>query len=166
MTYYIKNNALRFYFTYIYGRQNILSAIGSDAFYDRYIKDSITTFIARRFEDIVRDYLMLQVRFGMINGVYNIGTYYYDDPINKTNGEFDVALEVDDGYDIVEVKYLKDEVDQKTIRKEIKQIKEIKEINVKNIGFASINGFMNGITGLKYKISGDDIYFKNKNRVI
>ena len=40
----IKNNALRFYFAYIYGRQNILSKIGKEAFYETYIKDSIVTF--------------------------------------------------------------------------------------------------------------------------
>ena len=157
-TYYIKNNALRFYFTYIYGRLNILSMIGAEAFYERYIEDSIATFLSYRFEDIVKTYLSLKIKEGVIKGVYNIGTYYYDDPINKKNGEFDVALQKKNGFDIIEVKFLKTKVKKPMVDIEISQIKNIKEIDVLDICFASINGFDKDIKNLKYLISGDDIY--------
>ena len=159
-TYYIKNNALRFYFVYIYSKQNILSLIGPNAFYNRYIKDSIVTFISHRFEEIVRKYLSLQIKEGKLEGVYNIGTYYYDDSINKKNGEFDVALELENGFDIIEVKFLKDCVNNKMVESEIQQIKSINEINVLNYGFAAINGFDDNVSNLKYMINGDDIYYK------
>ena len=159
-TYYIKNNALRFYFTYVYGKQNIISMIGEKEFFEKYIKKSLNTFLSYRFEDIVRMYLSLQVKQGKLKNILNIGTYYYDDPINKMNGEFDVALEKDNGFDIIEAKFLKSKVDEKIIYEETKQIKNIKELNIINIGFASINGFEDNIKLIKYKIDGDEIYFK------
>ena len=157
-TYYIKNNALKFYFAYVYGKQNILSMIGAKAFFNRYIKESLLTFVSYRFEEIVRTYLSLQVKKEKLDGIYNIGTYYYDDIINKKNGEFDVALELENGFDIIEVKYLKDKVKQSVVESEIQKIKNIKEINVLNVGFASINGFEEKISNLKYMIDGNDIY--------
>lgn len=157
MTYFIKNNALRFYFTFIYGRTNILSLIGANAFFDRYISNGLNTFISYRFENIVKTYFSLIVKAGKLNDIYNIGTYYYDDPISKTNGEFDVVLETKDGFDIVEAKYLKDKVNKEIIDEEIVQISKIKELNIKGIGFASINGFDNAYP-VKYLISGNDIY--------
>ena len=83
-------------------------------------------------------------------------------PINKKNGEFDIALKVKDGYEIIETKYLKDKVNNQIIKEEIKQIKGITEINVKDYGFVSINGYQDKIERLKYLIDGDDIYLKNK----
>ena len=157
-TYFIKNNALRFYFTYIYGKKNILSMIGPKAFYARYIRESLLTFISYRFEDIVKSYLSIQVKNGNLKDVYNIGSYYYDDLVNKKNGEFDVALEYKDGYGIIEVKFHKDKIKKALIENEIKQIKEISEINVIRIGFASINGFEENVDNLSYMINGNDIY--------
>ena len=157
-TYFIKNNALRFYFTYLYGKKNIISLIGPKAFYERYIKTSITTFISYRFEDIVKTYLSMQVKQGKMQGIYNIGSYYYDDFANKKNGEFDVALQCKDGYDIIEVKFYKDKIKKSLIENEIQQIKKINEINVERIGFASINGFEENINNISYMINGDDIY--------
>lgn len=163
-TYFIKNYALRFYFTYIYGRQNVLSKIGKEAFYKTYIKDSITTFISYRFEEIARAYFSLMVQKRKLKGIYDIGTYYYDDAKNKTNGEFDVALKVKNGYEIIEVKYLKDKVKNKTIKKEINQIKDITEIDVIDYGFVSINGYQDKVKQLKYVLDGNDIYMKNKTK--
>ena len=52
----------------------------------------------------------MKVKNGILKNVYNIGSYYYDDLVNKKNGEFDVALECKDGYDIIEVKFYKDKI--------------------------------------------------------
>lgn len=161
-TYYIRNNALRFYFAYVYGYVNFITVIGYKTYYERYIKDSIKTFISYGFETIVKDYLSLAVRNGLYDGIYNIGTYYYDDQINKENGEFDVAIALKEGYDIIEVKYYSEPISQTLINKESKQIQAIQEIDIKGYGFASINGFKNISKDYKYLIDGDVIYFKNK----
>ena len=91
-TFEINDNLLRFYFTFIYKNASALQVLGGEAFYDEYIAPALTDFISRRFEGICRDYFSLQVRSGKMKGVRNIGSYYYDDPAHRKNGEFDVAL--------------------------------------------------------------------------
>ena len=166
ITYYIKNNALRFYYTYVYGKTNTIMYIGADEFYEQYIKDSIKTYISYRFEDIAMQFISKEVKNGLIKDVTNLGTYYYDDIATKTNGEFDVAIQRKDVYDIVEVKYFKDKVNKKIIEQEVNQIKGIKELNVDGIGFIAINGFEDDVKGLDYMFDGNDIYFSEKQHSI
>ena len=105
-TFEINDNLLRFYFTFVYKNASALQVLGAEAFYDEYVAPVLTDFISHRFEGICRDYFSLQVRSGKLKGVRNIGSYYYDDPVHRKNGEFDVALEFADGYEIFEVKVL------------------------------------------------------------
>ena len=102
------------------------------------------------------------IKKGLIKGITNIGTYYYDDVENKTNGEFDVAIQKKEGYDIIEVKYLKDKVTKQIIEKELKQIKSIRELGIEKIGFVAINGFDDDVKLLDYMFDGDDIYFNRR----
>ena len=92
-----------------------------------------------------------------MKGIRNIGTYYYDDPLEKRNGEVDIALEKNKGFDIVEVKYLKNRLDRSAAEKEIGQIRQISELDVDKIGFISVSGFEEGIKA-DYLISGEDLY--------
>ena len=159
ITYYIKNNALRFYYNYVYGKVNLIAFMGADEFYEQYIKESLKTFISYRFEDIAMQFMSKIVKKGLIKGITNVGTYYYDDIATKTNGEFDVAIQKKNVYDIIEVKYLKDKVTKQIIEKEVKQIKSIKELDIDKIGFISINGFESDVKKLDYMFDGDDVYF-------
>lgn len=140
-TFEINDNLLRFYFTFIYKNASALQVLGAEAFYDEYIAPALTDFISRRFEGICRDYFSLQVRSGKMKGVRNIGSYYYDDPAHRKNGEFDVALEFADGYEIYEAKYYAQPMPLDEIHREVQQVEEIKELTVKQIGFIAINGF-------------------------
>ena len=94
----------------------------------------------------------------------NISPVVVSIPIDA-NGEFDVAIQRKDGFDIIEVKFLKDKVNQTIINEEIKQIKQISEIKIKDYGFISINGFDSGVTKMKYMFTGDDLYFKDESYV-
>lgn len=140
-TFEINDNLLRFYFTFIYKNASALQVLGAEAFYDEYIAPALTDFISRRFEGICRDYFSLQVRSGKMKGVRNIGSYYYDDPAHRKNGEFDVALEFADGYEIYEAKYYAQPMTLDEIHREVQQVEEIKELTVTQIGFIAINGF-------------------------
>ena len=141
-TFEINDNLLRFYFTFIYKNASALQVLGAEAFYDEYIAPALTDFVSRRFEGICRDYFSLQVRSGKMKGVRNIGSYYYDDPIHHKNGEFDVALEFADGYEIYEAKYYAQPMTIDEIHREVRQVEGIKELTVKQIGFIAINGFV------------------------
>ena len=134
-------NEICFFYTYVYTYKSNLEILGSNAFYDEFIKDSLNTYVCHRFEDVCRTYFSLQVLNGNLKGIRNIGTYYYDDSVSKQNGEFDVALETADGFDIYEVKYLKKPFDIVSLKAELNQIQNIKGIKVNRIGFISVNGF-------------------------
>lgn len=58
------------------------------------------------FENVCRQYLIRENRAGRIEPVIErIGKYYYDDPKNRTNGEFDIVTEDEKGYGFYEVKF-------------------------------------------------------------
>lgn len=156
-TFEINDNLLRFYFTFIYKNTSALQVLGAEAFYDEYIAPTLTDFISRRFEGICRDYFSLQVRSGKMKGVRNIGSYYYDDPIHRKNGEFDVALEFADGYEIYEAKYYAQPMTLDEIHREVQQVEAIKELKVKQIGFIAINGFAEREGPYLY-LDGNDIF--------
>ena len=155
--YEISDNAIRFFYTYVYKNKTQLNILGPSAFYDEYIEPTIIEFISHRFESLVRNYFSLLVKNGLLKGVLNIGTYYYDDPIKKLNGEFDVAIQNRNGFEIYEIKYLKGKMTKNQLIEEVKQIKQIQEINVCKIGFVSINGFSSDISGYEL-ITGNDLY--------
>lgn len=138
--YEINDNLLRFYYAFVYKNKSALHVLGAEAFYDEYIKEPLVTFVSHRFEELCRDYFSLQAQAGKLKGVTNIGSYYYDDSVTKTNGEFDVALQRKDTYDIYEVKYHADIMPKKEMEKEAEKIKNLKGINVGQIGFISALG--------------------------
>ena len=155
--YELSDNVLRFWYTYVYKNKSALQMLGAEVFYESYVAPSLTTFISHRFEEIAKVYFSLQVRAGKLEGVMNIGTYYYDDSTSKTNGEFAVVLQRVSGYDIYEVKYYFAPLSLKEMREEEKQIKIIKGINVGRIGFIAANGFEE-LTTEYYCITGEELY--------
>ena len=156
-TFEINDNLLRFYFTFIYKNASALQVLGAEAFYDEYVAPTLTDFISRRFESICRDYFSFQVRSGKLKGVRNIGSYYYDDPVHRKNGEFDVALKLADGYAIYEAKYYVHPMTLDEIHREVQQVANIKELAVKQLGFIAINGFVEQEKPYTY-LDGNDIF--------
>lgn len=156
-TFEINDNLLRFYFTFIYKNASALQVLGAEAFYDEYVAPTLADFISRRFEGICRDYFSLLVRSGKLKGVRNIGSYYYDDPVHRKNGEFDVALELADGYAIYEAKYYAKPMTLDEIHREVQQVANIKELAVKQLGFIAINGFVEQEKPYTY-LDGNDIF--------
>lgn len=156
-TYELSDNLLRFYYAFVYKNASALQVLGAEAFYDEYISPLLTDFIAHRFEDICREYFSLQVRSGKLKGVRNIGSYYYDDPVYRKNGEFDVALELADGYAIYEAKYYAKPMTLDEIHCEVQQVANIKELAVKQLGFIAISGFVEQEKPYTY-LDGNDIF--------
>lgn len=155
--YEICDNVLRFYYTYIYRNKTQLEILGPDAFYDEYIEPTIANYISYRFEEQCRTYFSLLVKNRTLKNIKNIGTYYYDDKENKTNGEFDIVIETQKGFDIFEAKYLKEPLLYKSMLIEKEQIEKIIEIKVENIGFVSASGFKEK-TNEFICIEGKDLY--------
>lgn len=158
--YEINDNLIRFYFTYIFGKQSILSSLGEEAYYRLYIQPSVSEFISRRFESIVIQYFQRQVRSGKITDVYDIGSYWYDDPGKHQNGEFDCVLKKKSGYDMIECKYYQKPMTLTECKKEEKQVLSIPDMNIESIGFVCSSGF--DFTSDQYHlITGKDLYTKS-----
>lgn len=155
--YEINDNLLRFYYTFVYKNKSALQVLGADAFYEEYIQQSIITFISHRFEEIGRNFFSLLVKSKKIKGILDIGTYYFDNPEKKENGEFDIALKKKDGYEIYEAKYYLKPLKATEMLEEEKQIKQIKGLNISKIGFITVSGVENGIDRFSY-INGEELY--------
>jgi hypothetical protein len=97
-----------------------------EVFYDKYIKDDFEDFhVPLKFEEICRQYLIRQNRLGRIEPVIEkIGKYYYDNPKERTNGEFDVVTLDENGYAFYEVKFRKKKISDAVVEEEIRQVKE------------------------------------------
>ena len=154
--YSIKDNLVRFFYAYIYPNKSQLQNIGADAFFESYISPSLTTFISYRFEGIVRDYLKLKASRESLP-VLNIGTYWYDDKMTKSNGEFDCVVQYKTYYMIYEVKFYSRPMSVSEIHEEVKQIEGITELENKKIGFVCAGGFEERVGGYEY-ITIDDVY--------
>ena len=124
--YYISDNLSLFYFRYIFRYSSQLKIMDEEVFYEKYIhKDFEEWFVPHRFEEICKQYLIRQNRMGNIKPVIEkIGKYYYDDPNNHTNGEFDVVTYDEKGYAFYEVKFRKRPVSKDIIEAEIQQVKK------------------------------------------
>ena len=156
--YEISDNLVRFYYQYVYTNKDVISRIGEKAFYINYIEPTIKSFISHRFEEIAREYFSRLSRNAMLKNVTDIGTYWYDIPEIKKNGEFDCVLKQNKSYSIYEIKYYSKPLSEIEANKEYKQIMEINGLdNIKKVGFICLSGF-----SFKNKsfdlISGEDLY--------
>lgn len=123
--YYICDNLSLFYYKYIFRYASQLKIMDTDVFYKKYIEsDFEEKYVPCMFEEIAKQYLIRRNRAGLVEPVFEkIGKYYYDDPINRVNGEFDIVTEDENGYVFYEVKFKKHILSATELRLEIEQVK-------------------------------------------
>ena len=140
--YYISDNLSLFYYRYIFKYSSQMKIMDSEIFYKKYIeKDFEEHYVPHIFETICSQYLIRMNRLGNIEPVFEkIGKYYYDNPVEHTNGEFDVVTEDENGYIFYEVKFKKTPVTDEIIEKEINQV-EATGLNCYKYVFISRSGF-------------------------
>ena len=86
-------------------------------------------------------FLIRQNKSGLIDPVFEkIGKYYYDNPKEHHNGEFDVVTEDSFGYVFYEAKFRKDIITDKIIDEQIKQV-NMTGLNCYKYVFISRSGF-------------------------
>lgn len=142
MGYYILDNLSLFFYRYIFHYSSQLAVMEPEIFYDRYIKDDFhTEYVPHAFETISKQYLIRRNRSGLLEEPFEkIGKYYYDDPLRKRNGEFDIVTQDRKGYIFYEVKFRKEPVSEKMIEAEIAQVKAV-GLDCYKYGFISGSGF-------------------------
>ena len=156
-TYELSYNLLRFYYTYVYKNASAFQVLGADAFYDEFIAPVLTDFIARRFEDICREYFSLQVRSGRMNGVRSIGSYYPDTAVRCENKAFSVSVELADGYAVYLPKYSAQPMTLDEIHGEAQRMEGVNDPGIRQLGFISLNGFVEQEKSYTY-LDGNDIF--------
>ena len=91
--------------------------------------------------------------------ILRIGSYWYDDKVNRRNGEFDVALALVDGtYEIYECKFLKAEASKTMAQEEKAKVDLAPLIGVRRFGMVSSSGFVCADVPGVDLISGEDLY--------
>ncbi|MCR5835705.1 MAG: AAA family ATPase [Lachnospiraceae bacterium] len=140
--YYISDNLSLFYYRYIFKYLSQMKIMDPDIFYKKYIeKDFEEKYVPHIFESVCRQYLIRRNKMGEMEPVFEkIGKYYYDNPIERTNGEFDVVTEDEKGYVFYEVKFKNKPITDEMIDNEIKQVKET-GLNCYKYAFISKSGF-------------------------
>lgn len=156
--YLINNNAMRFYYKYIYKFANQRSNLDPEQFFNEFVKDDFEKFlIPNVFEDVAKEYLIIKNKRSEINPPFSlIGTYWYDDTKSKRKGQFDLVTYDKLGYTFYEVKYTNSFIDEHIVNEEIRQLKNA-NINYYNLGFVSKKGFIN-VNDSYRLITLDDIY--------
>ena len=140
--YFISDNLSLFYYKYIFRNMSRLNIMDSDVFYDRYISEDFETkYVPKSFERICKQYLIRKNRKGLMDEIFEkIGKYYYDDPAEKKNGEFDIVTQDDRGYIFYEAKFRKDPVTESIVQNEIRQVEQT-GLKCYKYGFFSRGGF-------------------------
>lgn len=124
--YFVSDNLSLFYYRYVFKYLSQLKIMDSEVFYSKYIeKDFEENYVPHQFEEICKQYLIRENKAGRIHPVIEkIGKYYYDNPKQHTNGEFDIVTEDELGYVFYEVKFRKAPISKSMVEKEIAQVKQ------------------------------------------
>lgn len=155
--YEISDNLMRLYFAYVFGNSAMLANLGEEAFFRNEIEPSLVHFASRRFEEIVMQYFRRQARAGRLDGVRDFGSYWYDDPVAKANGEFDCVLVREDVLDFYECKYFDRPMTLAECKLEEEQIRKTPGANIGAIGFVCVGGF--DFKKSEYAlVTGNDLY--------
>lgn len=141
-SYVICDGLTKFYYRYVFRYLSQRSVLDSETFFDRYVADDFEQqFVPHAFEEVCRQYLVRQNRAGNIEPPFDlIGSYSYDDPVTRTNGEFDVVTRDPMGYAFYEAKFRSTPITQRMIDEEIAQVQRTGLI-CHRYGFFSRSGF-------------------------
>lgn len=140
--YFVVDPLSLFYYRYVFRNASARQLLDPEIFYDRYIsQDFEENYVPHMFEEVCRQHLVRQNRAGNVEPSFDaIGKYWYDDPANKTSGEFDVVTRDPEGYVFYEAKFRKTPITQKMVSEEISQV-EATGLKCHRYGFFSRSGF-------------------------
>lgn len=159
-TYYnINDNFVDFFYRYIYRYKTERNIMNHDDFYEQFIKDDfLNYFIPLKFEKLAEEFLVIKNKQKNFNPpLEKIGKYWYNDPINKINGEFDLVSLDKLGYIVFEAKYTDKKIDDKVLNRLKHQLK-VCNVNYYKLGFFSKTGFYLKDSEEYYLFTLEDIY--------
>ncbi len=157
--YVIKDNLFAFYFRYVFLHQKVRETMGENLYYEKILKEKIARdYLPKVFKTVCMSFIQIANKKGAFDPPFTeVGTYYYDDPINKINRQFDVVAKREDGYIPFEVKYRNEKIGQAEIDEEIAQV-DTSPLQAVNYGFISKNGFHDLKENNYFLFSLDDLF--------
>ena len=157
--YEITDNLMRFYFSFIFGMAGTIARIGEDQYYNRKIENTLEQFVSRRLEGITLQYFHRMAALGRYPDIEDFSSYWYDDPVTKTNGEFDCVIKrTGEKYDFYECKYFDRPMTPEECSREKDQLMKIKGLDVSDIGFVCTGGFNFRNTEGFILVDGEELY--------
>ena len=156
--YFIKNNAINFYYRFIFPYLTYRSNMSNEEFYEEFIKNDFEeNYLPQIYELISKQFLSLLNATDKIDPKFKaIGSYYYDDKLNSKNDLFDVVTLDDYGYVFYNVTFNDKKVSSLDLKKQIFQLKR-DNIQYYNLGFITKSG--SSIDSKIYKLySLNDVY--------
>ncbi len=157
--YYISDNFLDFYFTFLSRHQMERRIMSPKQFYEMYVKEKLEKeYLPRKFEEVVKEYciranMAMKLPFLAIS----LGRLYYHS--KGIDREFDLILKTNDKLVPIECKYSKNPISVATINEEKEQWRDL-PFEIEMFGFASRNGFTDEVKENKnlLLIDFNDIY--------
>ena len=142
ISYYISDNMLDFFYSFLYRRISERSIMNPETFYKQFVEEKLRTdFLPRKFEKAAKEYLIRKNRAGGIDPPLTaIGRYVYHDKKSGENGEFDVCARSGAEWICYECKYRSKKLDLSLIHHEKAQIGEL-GLKFDQFGFFSKKGF-------------------------
>ena len=140
--YHITDSLTLFYYRYVFKYLSQRQLLDPRVFFERFVAgDFEEHHVPHAFEEVCKQYLIRQNLAGLLDPPFDaIGKYWYNDPVNHANGEFDVVTHDPEGYVFYEAKFRKTPVTQKVIAEEIEQVKAT-GLKCHAYGFFSRSGF-------------------------
>ena len=143
--YEITDNLMRFYFSFIFGSAGSIMRIGAEQYYHMMIEDRLRQFISRRLEGIALQYFQRMSGRGLYQDIMDFGSYWYDDPVARKNGEFDCVIKRRNNlFDFYECKFYDHPMMLSECRKEEEQVLRQNGIaanEIGRVGFVCTGGF-------------------------
>ena len=141
-SYVIVDGLSSFYYRYVFRYASQRSVLDPEVMYARFVaEDFESRYVPHAFEEVCRQYLVRENRAGRIDPPFDlIGRYYYDDPVSRTNGEFDVVTHDPNGYIFYEAKFRGTPVTARMIEEEKAQVRRC-GLDCYKFGFFSRSGF-------------------------
>ena len=157
--YYISDNFLDFYFTFLSRHQMERRIMSPKQFYDKYVKEKLEKeYLPRKFEELIREYCIRANKVSRLPFLAtSLGRLYYRS--SKIDRKFDLVLKAEEGLVPIECKYSKNKISMSVVNEEKEQWKDV-PYDVYMYGFASKNGFTEDVENDEslLLISLDDTY--------
>lgn len=114
--YEIKDNLYKFYYKYIPGNEILINSGASLILLSR-IKASLSEYLGKSFEEICKEYLILQLLRGKLPLVFGaLGRWWGNDKTKKCQTEIDIMAQQDPNTALfAECKWTNEKVDQKVL---------------------------------------------------